>query len=211
VSILSDLLILSLFQTPNFNPPRLERGAPLAHSLNIIRSSWVIMDLEIDPEGKVAVRSSKGVNPFRDMALTSVRQWTFAPARTKEPVESRVTAVFLFRPRDLFAGAAPQIPKSSGSDPDRPPLPLKVSDPGYPRASIGEGAVMLELRIAQTGSLENVRVVTGVGGLTEPTEKVARTWGFEPALRKGAAVPGTVIAVVSYLRPVLYAPSPKGN
>jgi outer membrane biosynthesis protein TonB len=205
--LLASLMLLYLFPTTEFDPPRLERAAPLAHSPNIIATSWVIMDLDIDRDGKVGVRNSEGPNPFRDMALTSVRQWTFAPARTKEPVESRVTAVFLFRPRDLFSGTAPQLPKPSRSDADRPPRALRLSDPGYPKTSVGEGTVVLELRISPVGNVENVRVVTGIAGLTEPTAKVVRPWGFAPALRKGTAVPGTVVAVVSYLRAVTNIPA----
>jgi hypothetical protein len=211
MAVLGSLLFFTLFQTVGFEPPRLQRSAPVADSLNIVASSWVTMDLEIDREGKTTVRALEGPKPFRDMALGSVRQWAFTPARTEEPVESRAFVVFLFRPRDLFPGAGPQLPKPSSSHPDRPPLPLRLSDPGYPTTSVGEGAVVLELGVGQTGTIESVRGVTTVAGLTAFTEKVVRTWRFEPAMRKGKAVPGTVIAVVSYLRPVLYTPSGTGR
>jgi hypothetical protein len=48
-----------------------------------------------------------------------------------------------------------------------------------------------------------VRLVKGVAGLTEFTEQAVRSWRFDPAVWNGIAVPGTVIAVVSYLRPVV--------
>ena len=203
MSVLGSLLFFTLFQAVEFEPPRLQRSAPVAHSLNIVASSWVTMDLEIDAKGRVRVRALEGLKPFQDMALASVRQWAFTPARTEQPVESRASVVFLFRPRDLFAGAAPQLPKPSSSHADRPPLPLRLSDPGYPKTSVGEGAVVLELRVGQTGTVESVQAVTTVAGLTEFTEKAVRTWRFDPAMRKGKAVPGTTIAVVFYLRPVL--------
>ena len=69
---------------------------------------------------------------------------------------------------------------------------------------------MLQLRVADTGAIENVRVVSDAPGLAAHTESAIRSWRFESAVRNGNPVTGTVIVVASYLRPVLY-PNPVPN
>lgn len=196
-------LLLLFLQASVFTPPRLERTGPVGHPPNMVGNAWVIAELEVGRNGRVqATRIPLGVNPFKEIAQDAVTDWQFKPARTTVPVDAQVTAVFLFRPPQLFAGPLIELPAQPKRNTDRPPLAIRLSDPGYPANSVGEGAVILELRLSATGAIENTRVVSDVPGLAAHTEKVVRAWKFEPALRKGSAVPGTVIAVVSYLRPV---------
>jgi hypothetical protein len=198
-------LLLALMQTTTFFPPRLERSASFESSLNTIGSSWVVLDLETGRQGSVqSIEILQGASPFLDAALLNIRQWIFTPASAPLPVESHVTVVFLFRPRDLFSSAPVQSSESFRRNSDRPPVPLELLDPGYPVASVGEGAAVLELQIAQTGNIERVRVVVDAAGLAAHTERALRSWKFQPAMRNGTAVIGNVIVVASYLRPMIY-------
>ena len=198
-------LLLALIQTTTFIPRQLEQSVPIEQTLNTIASSWVVLDLEPGQDGKIqSIEILQGVNPFLDVALENVRRWVFTPAGTPRPAESHVTVVFLFRPPDLFSSSPLQSSQSFRHDPDRPPFPVELSDPGYPVSSVGEGVVMLELQITQTGSVESVRVVSDAPGLAAHTERALRAWKFKPAMRNGTAVAGNVIVVASYLRPVIY-------
>jgi TonB family protein len=182
----------------------LKQIAPIEHNLNIIATTWVIADLDIGSDGHVRFATAlKGEEPLRGIVVSNATRWNFLPARMTTPVESHVTAVFLFRPREIFSSPAPDLSGMSVAGLDRPPIPVSLSDPGYPAASIAEGEVVLELRLSETGSIQNVRVVKGIPGLTEFTRQAVRSWRFVPALRKGTPVPGTVIAVISYLRPLV--------
>src|SRR5262245_34578944 len=99
-------LLLALMQTNFFLPPRLELSAPFQAPLNTVASSWVVLDVGTGLEGTIqSIAILQGANPFVNIAVSSVRQWTFSPASTFQPMESHVTVVFLFRPRDLFSSS----------------------------------------------------------------------------------------------------------
>ena len=79
---LSIALLLALMQAVPYVPARLERSAPVAHPPNIIASSWVVLDVEVRQDGSPgSIVRLLGDNPFVDLAVTSVRGWTFTPAR----------------------------------------------------------------------------------------------------------------------------------
>jgi hypothetical protein len=200
-------LLLTLMQTGPLTLPRLERSAPVDHPLTTIGTSWVVLQLETDRLGKIqSVETLHGASPFLDLALSSVRQWGLIPAGAPQPVESPVTVVFLFRPRDFFSASPVKPSQSSRRTLDHAPFPLELADPGYPISSVGEGAAVLELAVSQTGSVERARVVSDVPGLAAHTEKTVRQWKFRPAMRSGSAVAGSVIVVASYLRPIINEP-----
>jgi hypothetical protein len=197
------LLILLHMQTV-FEAPQLKSVTPVDQYPNIVASTWVLSDLEITTDGVVkSATTLEGNSPLPGTLLASVRRWAFTPAYATGPVESHVTAVFLFRARDIFSSLAPNLFGISIAGLNRPPIPVSISDPGYMATSIAEGQVILELRLTETGAIQNVRVINTISGLNEFTERAVRSWRFAPALSNGTPVPGTVIAVVSYLRPVV--------
>jgi Gram-negative bacterial TonB protein C-terminal len=210
------LILLALMQTVSFVPARIAQTAESGHPPNIIQSSWALLDVEVDREGKVrSIQRLGGLDPFVEIATSSVRQWVFSPARSlaitpqnpspagqsPTPTDSHVTVVFLFRARELFPGQPLVLPpvRSNG---DTPALPLQLSDPGYPVASLGEGQTIIELLVNDRGDIERSRVVSDVPSLGSFTEQALRSWKFQPAVREGKPTVATVVGVVSYLRPV---------
>ena len=204
-------LFLALMQAVPYVPARLERSAPVAHPPNIIASSWVVLDVEVRQDGSPgSIVRLLGDNPFVDLAVTSVRGWTFTAARDPMPTASHVTAVFLFRAANLFGGSPVVLPASTAPA-DRPPLLVELWDPGYPPTSVGEGATIVELQTGDAGNIESSRVISDTASLASFTEQGLRSWKFQPAIREGKPSSATVIGVVSYLRPVTtigVAPSP---
>ena len=198
-------LMLALLLQAGLEPPRLLQIAPLDHPLNIIGNSWVVTDLQITTDGKVPIVAvMQGLSPFREIVLTSVHRWGFAPARLNEvPVDSRAMVIVLFRDRNMFSGVTPTFQQRPKNPMHHPPIPVRLTDPGYPANSIGEGAVILELLISPTGDVHNLRVISDAPGLARSTTAAVVSWEFIPAKRDGVAVPGIVIAAVSYLRPTL--------
>ena len=87
---------------------------------------------------------------------------------------------------------------------DSGPFPVELSDPGYPVNSVGEGMTILEVQLTESGSTDHVRIVRDTAGLAAHTERVARTWKFQPAMRNRPAANGSVIVVAWHLRPVLF-------
>ena len=206
------LCLLASLQIPieveQLEPAHVQAIAPVQTNadLNVVSSTWVITDLNIGKEGRVHFpRALKGGDPLRRNVLWSVSGWTFSPARTLADdgaeLDSHVLAIFLFRGRDIFSASAPNLSGVEAAGPDRPPIPLSLSDPGYMPNSVAEGAVVVELRLLQSGAIDTVRVVKGIPGLSEFTEHAVRSWKFAPALSSGQPVPGTVVVSISYLRP----------
>ena len=198
-------LLFVFFQTLTaFAPAHLKESAPVQPSFNVIASTWVIADLDIGPDGRVHLpRVLKGEEPLRSTALSRVNRWIFEPARNPVPVESHVTAVFLFRPREIFSAPPPDLSDISAEGTDLPPIPISLSDPGYPPTVIAEGEVVLELLLSETGSIPIVRAIKAIPGLTKFTEDAVRRWKFRPSTRSGQSIPGTIIVVISYLRPAV--------
>jgi hypothetical protein len=127
-------LFLALLQTGPFMPPQLEEAAMFEYPLTTTTTQWVILDLETGRRGNVqGVQILQGASPFLEIALSNVRQWGFSPAAAPAPVESQVTAIFLFRPRDMFLGSPVLLSQIFEAKSDRAPRPSALSDPGYPR------------------------------------------------------------------------------
>lgn len=199
-------LLLSLFQA-QMPLPRLEKTVPPLHPSNTVGSAWVIADLGVAPDGAVhSVSVLEGAEPFKANILDAVSRWKFSPAQTNAPIASRVAAIFLFRPPDFFS-AQPQD-RVPATRQDRTALPLTLTDPGYPLHSVGFGATILELQISKGGTVESLRVVMDESGLAASLAKHVQAWKFQSAMRDGVETPGTVIVVVSYMRPLLAPPSP---
>ena len=198
------VLVVFLWQDA-YSPAKLVTAVSPAPSLMSVYGGEVVLNAGVDTRGNVReVRVIHGRSPFNEQAAQAVSQWTFIPAQTDQPVDSRVSATILFRPRSIFPIGPPvRLIQPSLSDEERPPFPLAVSDPGYPVDSVAEGVVILQLQISADGSIQNVQVIRDVPSLTGAAEEVVRSWVFSHAKAEGRPVPGTAVVAISFLRPVV--------
>jgi TonB family protein len=167
----------------------------------------VIVALEgtINRDGRlINSRVLQGLSAFIQPSLQAVRRWEFGPQEALER-ERQITATFLYRARGIIAERPfplrLAVPETGNGD--RPAVPLTIIDPGYPPNAIGQGAVILQVNVTPTGTVDRVDVVRAEPSLTEAAADAVRRWRFEPAYRGGAAVPGTAIVVISFQLPVL--------
>lgn len=203
--LIRNLLFLLLLKIPaSFTPAHLQKVVPLQPPSNVIAPVWVIADLGIGVDGRVYLsRVLKGGEPLSGSALTNVNGWIFEPARIVAPVESHVTAIFLFRPRDIFSFPPPDLSRISLEGADAPPIPISLSDPGYPATLVAEGEVVLELKVSETGSVLAIETIKRIAGLERLTEETVRSWKFKPAMHSGEPTAGTAVVVITYLRPAV--------
>ena len=181
--------------------PALEGLASFDHPANTIGNAWVTADVLIGSDGRVqSVRAVEGLSPFRDIVVSTVQDWTFEESPTGDPAPA--TVVFLFRPPHIFAGEPIRRSETDLSE-THPPTAVEVVDPGHPPSSVNSGATVLQLTISETGTIEEVRTVSDDSGFARGTLSAVRLWRFEPAVQDGMPVKGSVIVVVSYLRPAL--------
>jgi hypothetical protein len=197
--------LLAFLQTASFMPPRLAQTPALEYPFTTTGTQWVVLDLETNRQGGVqSVQVVQGASPFLEIVLSNLRQWEFTPAEISGPQESHVTVIFVFRPRDIFSGPPVLLSQIYRRNSDSSPFPVQLSDPGYPTNSVGEGLTILDMQLTDSGNISDVRIIRDTPGLADHTERVARTWKFQPAMRNRAASTGTVVLVTWYLRPILF-------
>jgi hypothetical protein len=169
---------------------------------NSAQSAVVVFDGVVNSQRQLDTpRSIEGLVPFVQPSLRSMGQWKFGPAT---PVGERVSITFLYRAHTLLPDNPRELNLArQASGPDRPALPTRIIDPGYPVNSIGEGPVILQLRIGVTGQVQNVMVARETPSLTELAVRAASQWKFTPAIVNGKPAASTAIIVIYFWRPVL--------
>src|SRR5262245_28814727 len=193
---MSALALIALLQ--------LQTSAPLPIPRLISRTVIVMVDGVVnDTHQFTPVRLIQGLDPFVQPSVGTAQQWTFGP---ETQVGERVGAVFFYRNQNLL----PDSPMEFSADccDDRAASPLRVFDPGYPVNSVGEGTVVMNLRIDAAGRVENVLVVRPEPSLTETAVRAVRQWAFAPAIRGGRVVPSSVVVAIVFQRPVLSNSNP---
>lgn len=116
-----------------------------------------------------------------------------------------------------LAAAAPQ--SSSPSSPEGkappkfvPPQILRTVDAAYPIKSVAFGTVVVEVHVAASGEIADVRVVRDIPSLTEQAVKAVKEWKFQPASLGGKPVASIVPVAFTFVRPDLvprYGGQPK--
>jgi len=181
----------------------LSTGPPPRVPSKTAETGLVILSASIDPTGNTTdAEVAQGSPPFVGPALDAVRQWGFNTTNVKSPVP--ITVAMLFRARTAlpdrpFTFNMPSAPLLM----DGPPQPKVIIDPGYPIDSIADGCIILELQIDATGKVQKTDVIQNIPSLTSSATRAVSQWKFRPARRNGKAVPGTAVAVISFLKPVL--------
>jgi TonB family protein len=201
-----------LFQLPavvGSIPARLMSAVSPKPPLNAVAGTCVLAEVPVDSQGRVGeVSILQGMEPFNDSASWAMKQWRFSPATLNgRSVASRVAVLTLFRPAAIgntgvggpsFGYKQPTLPPKS----NHPPLPLTITDPGYPQSSTAMGVVIIELTLDRNGTPSNIRTIQDVPSLTDVARNAIRSWRFMPAMESGQPVNDTLIVAISFLRPV---------
>jgi TonB family protein len=141
-----------------------------------------------------------GPQPFLEASVAAVKKWKWTPATGER--NSPVSVTLFYRARQILTSAPPNQFPDWGTLQSRPPLPQTIFDAGYPVNSVGEGVVILELRISAQGAVENVRVVQDIPSLTDVARRAVQGWRFTPAKKNGSPEVGAAIVAISFLRPI---------
>lgn len=78
---------------------------------------------------------------------------------------------------------------------------VSVVDAVYPLQSVASGTVVLEVSLNEEGKITGVRVVQGIGSLTEPAVNAVQQWKFRGAKLDGKPVASKVAAAFSFVPP----------
>lgn len=187
-----------------FEPARFANGEVVGIPYRSQAAGLVAMEVSVNAQGGVTdSRTLESVDPFTNVMKESVSNWRFIPARdNRVRIESRVLVMGFFRPAMLLP-AAPKGFKAAGAEASEDvPFPLTVEVPPYPPNASGSAYVVLELEVAENGSVASTRVCSPQTGFDQAALDAARNWQFRPARRNSNPTSSKAVLVVAFREPV---------
>lgn len=161
----------------------------------------VALDVLIDSQGRIVdTKVVRGTYPFLEEVLSTVRTWSFFPARLdSRPVAARIGITFQFSQSYESPRKTPPhkydepLPGSA----ERGALPVVTVEPQY-AASAGDGCVILYGLVGQQGQLTSVQILRGSESLTSAAVAAVHQWRFVPGRRAGTDSDSAAIVVMAF-------------
>jgi TonB family protein len=209
------ILALASITTAQSEPPKYESvslvtASDVGYPPAARSAGMVTLDVTVDSSGAVqTVQAARNVPPLTKAAEDAVRQWNFHPAtKDDEPVSGviRVNVVFNpFNPSDVSIPNKP-LPQPEGAAANVPgvfrPSDVKSADYAvYPPNTVASGAVILDVQIAEDGSVQDVSTVRGAEPLTSASSKALQNWQFTPATYEAKPIVSHEIVAFVFVRP----------
>lgn len=210
------VLLLSPQET-SYSPARLRSGKVPPIPVTAIGGGEVLVDLDVSADGAVTRATPlRSTPPFTQFVLKAVGDWKFFPARdvanadrarTGEPtsrvaVQSNVLVAAVFRPPSLRAPTLGEPPKDLSSGTHVLPFPLAMIPPLFPPKAVGNGVVLLEVRVSANGAVDDVGVINSAPPFDDASIKAVRQWQFRPSQMHGTPVPTIVYVMLGFRVPV---------
>jgi TonB family protein len=162
----------------------------------------VVLDALIDSCGRVAVtKVVSGSSPFLEKVLSTVRTWTFFPARLDgQAVAARISITFQFSQSYEPAHTTPVVDYEQGPSVsnDTGPLPVFTVAPRYPATNIAGGSVILYDLVDRKGQSSSVQVLSGSESLTSGAVAAVNKWRFVPGKISGTDTQSAAIVVMEF-------------
>jgi len=85
-----------------------------------------------------------------------------------------------------------------------PPRVISTVEAAYPATSIQGGTVVLEVTVAPTGALADIRVTQDAKGFTQQAVEAVKKWKFAAAKFEGRAVAASIPVAFSFSQPIVW-------
>jgi TonB family protein len=109
----------------------------------------------------------------------------------------------MFAPPALIGPTLGQPPQDLLSASEETPSPTAANPAAYPPRALGDGTVLVEVTIDNTGLLTDAQVKVSSPGFDAAAIAAARSWSFRPARRRGNAVAGHAYLLFAFRQPVV--------
>jgi len=170
-----------------------------AYPPNAIAGGTVVAVLHVSTGSVDRIEILQGDEPFVAPVRSALSGWRF-----KDSEAGNVLVVVDFRTPNLYSTGSPARKIAPARPVPGLAYPEKVVETAYPPNSLAQGSVVLALDLSETGSVSKVRIVQGLGSLTEACVSAVRKWLFVPARdNKGIATASEAYAVCVVRRPIL--------
>jgi outer membrane biosynthesis protein TonB len=179
--------------------------------LSLIASSYpsqalfggeVVLDALIDSCGRVAfTKVVSGSSPLLEKALSTVRTWTFFPARLDgQAVAARIGITFQFSQSYEPPHRTPALNHDdpSADSNDRGPRPVFTVAPQSAATDVGDGTVILYDLVDRKGQSTSVKVLSGSESLASAAMAAMNQWRFVPGKRAGMDAESAAIVVMVF-------------
>ena len=205
-------------QTPatQMTPARLVHGTVPVMPIAMLSGGQVVLELTIDLDGRVAgVRTLRSTPPLTARVADAVRSWRFDPSHQRVETAgdtirfsfmtarvSKVLVAAVFRAPALSGPTLGSAPASGEpADPETPVL-LDVKTPSFPPAAFGAGMVLVEVDIADDGSVSDACVIESAPPFDEAAVSAARQLRFRPGRIAGMPVRSYAYVLFGFPMPV---------
>lgn len=200
------IVSLAAVAAADVQPARLSSGSvPLPPPQTV---GWLeaILHLSVSAAGTVeAVETLRATEPLAGMLRTVIQQWRFeAAVENGNRVASRVLVGALYRPAMLFNTPGPGEPPRNIVQPSGgAPVPTFAPPPAYPPTALGDGVVLVEVVVGETGDVQAAKVVRSSGAAFDSSAvQSAGRWQFRRA-GSGESRPTLAYLIFGFRQPVV--------
>jgi TonB family protein len=199
-----------------FVPARYVSGNLPVPPVLAVSGGQVFLEVLVAADGHVeSVRTLRTTPPFTDAVTAAVRSWRFTPAMEAAPpsagqpaapavpVAAPVFVAAVFEPPVLNGPTLGQPPRDDLSASDETPIPAAAKGAAYPPRARGDGTVLVEVTIDNTGVLTDAQVKVSSPGFDAAAIAAAQSWSFRPARRHGNAVTTYAYLLFAFRQPVI--------
>jgi TonB family protein len=198
-----------------FVPARYVSGSLPVVPVLVVSGGQVFLEVLVAEDGRVdSIGTLRTTPPFTDAVIEAVRGWRFRPATEAArpsvdqgvaPTRAVAVPVFvaaMFAPPVLIGPTLGQPPQDLLSASDETPSPTVANPAAYPPRALGDGTVLVEVTIDNTGVLTDARVKVSSPAFDAAAMAAARSWSFRPARRHGNAVTAHAYLLFAFRQPV---------
>lgn len=201
------LLVTTTVAASDFIPARRVDGvSPPLPSPTVVGWLQEVVDLAVDASGLVSnVKALRATTRPPNLVAPVAATWRFRPAAVGgRPVSSRVLAVALIRPPQLFdeptLGAEPT---TFAAAPDDLPAPTVMHRPRYPPLAVGDSLVLVEVLVGPDGHVRAADIAEGTTTVfNDEALLTVRNWVFRPAHHNGDPVSAYVYIAFGFRQPL---------
>jgi TonB family protein len=193
------------------DPAGQAQGFSPATPLSLVASSYpsaalfggdVVLDALIDTRGRVVDATVvRGAAPFLEKVLSTVRTWSFFPARLDgRAVSARIGITFQFSESYEPARATPihKYDEPLAVSAERGALPVVTVEPQYAVTVTTDGSVILCALVGPQGQITSVQVLRDSESLAPAAVAAVRQWRFVPGKHGGVETDSLAIAVMAF-------------
>jgi hypothetical protein len=174
-----------------------------------------MLQVSVNRAGQVAdVTPLVATPPFTEFMVRAVREWHFEPAvdavqtgasngaPSREPVDSNVLVVGVFRPPALMGPTLGELSTPVKASPIDIAFPERIDTPPYPVNAFNPGVVLVEARLDADGKVIDANSMNAAPPFDTVAVSAALESSFRPAQVRGRAVASRVYIVFGFAQPV---------